>query len=726
MTKVLYFFVLLTFISPLAAQKWIQQAPNPLNQELKLDQFTWLNEIYFLDSLNGWASTGDIYRTRDGGGTWFPVANDLIRNMMHLGQLQFVDTTNGFAVSQSQDYFYITTDGGRNWGQRRIDDIDIISYFHFTDRFHGFVFGYTSFDFQKNNGFYFQTTDGGNSFRCDSSFSKLNKSISKICFINTNIGFVHTLDNLVYKTTNGGIVWEHIFTTNTSSKAEFAYADVQNVWLSDGRFTYRTSDGGITWRYILTVDSLAYKDKFHAIVIDSITAVATCTEGILKTTDGGLHWNMKRYLPYEHVYAPTFTNKQNGWVSQRFSLFHTTDAGDTWDCTSNGLALDVRDVFFFDNNYGITVGEYTNIQTTTNGGARWIPSNSLLNMGYQSFSKVIPKNFTSVWVTGISGFQNSPTLLTTDKGFTWQQFPFKAREIYNLDNINVWMSMDSGIVMRSYDGGDTWQEITRIPWDTTIWNSTNIVELNEITFTDTLNGYAIGGTSYNTQRLYKTTDGGVHWDTLTVNSRDKLLKKVEFFNRDVGYVMSQDELYRTSDGGLTWKIDSAGYYMNRSSYRYDIQMKRNGEGWINSSGGIFYTPNKGKTWEILCKYSLANKLFFVDRNTGWAVGNEGFIYKYIGDTLASSVAPYPLENSLLTLYPIPTDDILFIHLTDEYHSPIVLTCFDVLGNSISPSVITSGLYNDYSIDTSQLPSGVYTIIIQAEGLHSSGRFVVTR
>jgi photosystem II stability/assembly factor-like uncharacterized protein len=77
--------------------------------ELQADSLGFLSGMYFVDPLNGWASTwGNIVRSRDGGDTW-QAAGDSVWGTEHI---QFLDTLNGWAVGQSA---YRTTDGGVTW-----------------------------------------------------------------------------------------------------------------------------------------------------------------------------------------------------------------------------------------------------------------------------------------------------------------------------------------------------------------------------------------------------------------------------------------------------------------------------------------------------------------------------------------------------------------------------------------------------------------------------------
>ena len=84
-----------------------------------------VNDIFFLDSLNGWVvteghtnnnDTGYIMKTTDGGNNWIV---KYARNV-NLTVVQFVNSQTGYVGGGSGSgtvFMYKTTNGGDNWNQ---------------------------------------------------------------------------------------------------------------------------------------------------------------------------------------------------------------------------------------------------------------------------------------------------------------------------------------------------------------------------------------------------------------------------------------------------------------------------------------------------------------------------------------------------------------------------------------------------------------------------------
>lgn len=89
-------------------------------------------QFFFLDSLNGWMSSGkyfppastpqlsDIFsRTYDGGITWHPLLDTFLATGFGISDLSFADSLHGLAVGG--DKVLRTTDGGLTWNRETLD-----------------------------------------------------------------------------------------------------------------------------------------------------------------------------------------------------------------------------------------------------------------------------------------------------------------------------------------------------------------------------------------------------------------------------------------------------------------------------------------------------------------------------------------------------------------------------------------------------------------------------
>ena len=221
--------------------------PGWYQQTLPVNDF--INDIFFLDSLNGWAvtngsaSTNDtayILRTTNGGDNWqIQKAKE-----EKLNSIQFLDINNGYAAGGSNGTtfisFYKTTNGGINWqGLNKINGVSIEDmYFINKDT------GWVCDDTPIFVGGLYKTTNGGNSW-----VQQLNESYepSKVFFINKDTGWVGTADlnGKLYKTINGGTNWNLQYTF--PGQLNDIYFFNGNVGIVTSGKNQRTTDGGFTW-----------------------------------------------------------------------------------------------------------------------------------------------------------------------------------------------------------------------------------------------------------------------------------------------------------------------------------------------------------------------------------------------------------------------------------------------------------------------------------------------
>ena len=171
-----------------------------------------------------------------------------------------------------------------------------------------------------------------------------------------------SIDNIFYKSYDGGATWNEISTITTGGVFDGAivsiskdpnnqdvfYCGTQPFWSTDmfgGLF--KSTDGGITWTQ-LVADQAPVR-----IAIDpnnsDIVYYGTCENGLFKSTDGGLSWNSLTIglgtgesLPYISDIIINSENSniiyvglQNNFYNTSFvvnnGIYRSTDAGLTWE-----------------------------------------------------------------------------------------------------------------------------------------------------------------------------------------------------------------------------------------------------------------------------------------------------------------------------------------------------------------------------------------------------------
>ena len=127
------------------------------------------------------------------------------------------------------------------------------------------------------------------------------------------------------------------------------------------------------------------------------------------------------------------------------------------------------------------------------------------------------------------------------------------------------------------------------------------------------------------------------WNQLSTPS-DEDLTTVFFLDENTGFVGTKDpEIWTTSDGGQNWETMTPGALSSSGTeWIQDIFFVDDNHGWIAAySGGatsfpgaaILRTTDGGESWTtpIDNDSTNINSVFFLETNTGWAVGQGGLI-----------------------------------------------------------------------------------------------------
>jgi photosystem II stability/assembly factor-like uncharacterized protein len=212
-------------------------------------------------------------------------------------------------------------------------------------------------------------------------------------------------------------------------------------------------------------------------------------------------------------------------------------------------------------------------------------------------------------------------------------------DIFFLEDNTGFAVGDSGIFLKTVNGGETWLKSVINPAD----------NLKAVAATDPGTVFA-GGSA-----LYRSADGGASW-TLVTDDFDVLY--LVFVNASVGYAKSswldecessqgyesaiRYEYFKTTDGGLTWAYDNTfGGYMMAG----EIEMASPKTGYLASwfqdfNGGIhcetqnwgllFRTDDSGATWEVPQYHNwwqFYTHSSFISDSTGYFIENDRYLMK---------------------------------------------------------------------------------------------------
>ncbi len=255
------------------------------------------------------------------------------------------------------------------------------------------------------------------------------------------------------------------------------------------------------------------------------------------------------------------------------------------------------------------------------------------------------------WAAGSRGI----LLRTVDGGKSWQASPSSTedvvRDIFFVDQQNGWMVCEVNVyqletkedprayLMKTTDGGGHWRRVDIKGVDVD-------AILVRALFRRGGRGWAFGEAG----AIYTTRDAGDTWTRLQSPTRRLLLGGI-FIDEYRGWLVgAAATIIQTSDGGDTWYQSSLPQV--QKSIRFTAtSFVDNRLGWaVGSSGSVYRTINGGRTWQQQ-NSGVATDLLdvkFVDAVEGWAVGAEGTII-HTNDsglhwTTERSSTQHPLER----------------------------------------------------------------------------------
>jgi len=352
---------------------WYQQFMPNLNGRT-------ISDIFFIDSLTGWAVTpyrfqndsSYVLKTTSGGDAWY-IQHIRIGRFVGSSKVKFLNANTGYTAGASDLPFYSailkTTDGGNTWFNVNpptdpffVNDIHILS----NDTF------WVVNDESLAGGVFF-TSNGGVSWVQQLNISSQNPK--HIYMVNSRIGFIAEDFNYLRKTTNSGVNWTVV--PGADGFLDMHFVDTLTGWKSYGLMK-KTTDGGNNW-ITQTLPSggqllSSGMGKFSVLNRDTIwgvggqiqAGVSTIRGIIFRTVDGGANWLFQTpdttygNFNYFHI---QFTDKQHGWAYTTVKGIHTTAGGDpVWLTGITQINSPVPKEFKLYQNYPNPFNPVTNIK----------------------------------------------------------------------------------------------------------------------------------------------------------------------------------------------------------------------------------------------------------------------------------------------------------------------------------------------------------------------------
>jgi len=399
-----------------------------------------------------------------------------------------------------------------------------------------------------------------------------------------------------------------------------------------------------------------------------------------------------------------FLNQNDGLImGDSSTILKTSDGGNTWTFISCSINTNINDFQYINDTLVYAYGTDRIIKSDDKGDT-W----SLLNMltsysaktyfinqtiGFSAASHKLLKTYNAglSWDTVWNHNMQYGSGLITDIKFYNDTIGFACGSRY-IPGGGGWY----GIILRTYDSGNNWNEVyNNPPWGTSI---DKIDILNNIV-------YGIADIGY----LLKSLDSGINWTGIIMNldpyfSSTSTLNSIYFSNNDTAYIASSPieitpeyclckrKILRSTDGCQTWITQ----YLDATD---------------------------------LCQDKLLNSIFFCNDTTGFSVGYHKILRTdncggniNILDTIQyqNIVQLKTGVNLLFNIYPNPTENYVHIECKTNEFFEIELT--NIIGELLYKSILVQ---TNHTIDMTKFCSGIYFIKLKS-GLNTMTEKLIKR
>jgi len=663
--------------------------------------------VDFANADTGWAvgEGGAIIKTTNGGAKWIWYESGIENTLRTISGVN-----NGQRVIAGGDggIIIISKDAGETWSISPSGTTDNIWNMQMITEEIGWMVG--------EGGTALKTTDGGITW-IQQPMPYPSAPYWDVSFLDTSYGYICSAAGIVLKTINGGSSWQIQQAGDT--RALWTICALDTLRASGGGFAGKivyTTNGGINWMNATGAYTDANKIKF----INDTTGFMAADGGLFKSIDKGISWFQIYDLFRGSDSAPStnlsFPPGTNGYITGiRMLLGKTTDKGESWRRTI--MNDDFISTYFKDEKNGLmSSGNY--IYTTNDGGQTL---DTLKTFPYSVGALTYLSFLDSL--TGFIGMQSKRIYKTTNGGMNWHSTNITGlvdtlgsiQRIFFYDKILGWAVSTRGYILGTYDEGEDW-----------------VVQLNlgiarnfyGIYFYDCSNGWAAG------RYLYKTSDGGITWEN-QMNNGIFMPWDVFFINDSIGFCTESNNLYKTTNGGTNWNLDTlvSGFGQGRFTY-FDSY------NFFITASKVYRTTDGGTTWEDFPELEGPDwrlKLSLISINSGFLVGEMGWIVKYFDDTVTLNPTEQEIENPkdfyLFQNYPNPFNAITVIKYSVPKKSFVNISVYDIRGEKVSQLVNEENERGVYIINFrgNKLSTGVYLYrMFTSSGYSSSKKLILLK
>ena len=298
------------------------------------------------------------------GLAWKRVAQDILTRPV---SAWFFDRTSGLVSGESTSpsgrvpALWRTTDAGESWRTIMLPDLSSSHRafsLQFVDTMQGF--------FVSEYGGIFKTTDGGETWARKSADIWWGEN--QLLFVSRLAGWALVGTRSIVRTTDGGETWNEVYTAPDYVWG-FHFADSLHGWIAGGEVVHRTSNGGLAW----SIDSTHVPERMTTVhgVTSQMVYAGGVKNSFMKSTDGGMSWSYRELTSGSALYLLKFCVLDSLTVhvgGNNGIIYCSTDGGTTWTQSDEVGTHDYTTLMMVDREAGWAVLEYVALMRTMTGG----------------------------------------------------------------------------------------------------------------------------------------------------------------------------------------------------------------------------------------------------------------------------------------------------------------------------------------------------------------------
>lgn len=554
------------------------------------------------DTVISVGNVGTILRSINGGQTWTVIPSGVTTNLF---SIFFLNNSIGWTGGENGTLLK-TTDGGLNWNLETFPDIySTITSIYFVNS----TTGYISANFMTSFSDIYKTTNGGVSW---TMISQWQESVNQIQFVTPLIGWC--IGDAVRKTIDGGSTW-----ITQWPSLSFVWHDIEMIdslrgWIvgSYGKIA-RTDNGGSSWNAqtsntTYTLNSIELFNDSSAITTGFFTT-SLGNNVMTKTTDKGQNWQSISITPYWLLNDMSFANDSLGWgVGIQGNIFKTIDGGQTWNNFYGNGRMKLEKVAFSDSIHGVAGSMEGVLYQTSDGGKSW----NFTNMFGAYITKIYTPYKDTIYLSCLSKFYHS-----FDGGLTWSysNTPESFGGFFFINRLKIIALGDEERIYKSQDGGYTWSMVGS-------GGGLNTPAYTDIIFTDSLNGWLVGG---NNSKILRTYNGGITWAQKYITGWNDKYYSISSVDPHI-CVAAGSEFAYTLDDGATWNIGSYSYLASSVFLTDPVH------GYSVGGSGEYQKIDLTtlNSWPVVKVFDSGNGMelndvYFVNSSSGWMAGENSSI-----------------------------------------------------------------------------------------------------